>query len=142
MPLSNESGIQADPMTIPHPLDGFDVRAAVARMLDQPGLWWQALGLFVEHFSAWEQAWQASIGDDAQECRKVHAVGSAAANVGAVRLASSAAAVEQGLRERLAGRAAEELEAARRQLQADFRQSWQAAADAWRANTPGPGGHA
>ena len=68
--------------------------------------------------------------------------GSAAANVGAVRLASSAAAVEQGLRERLAGRAAEELEAARRQLQADFRQSWQAAADAWRANTPGPGGHA
>ena len=129
-------------MTIPHSLDGFDVRAAVARMLDQPGLWWQALGLFVEHFSAWEQAWQASIGDDAQECRKVHAVGSAAANVGAVRLASSAAAVEQGLRERLAGRAAEELKAARRQLQADFRQSWQAAADAWRANTPEPGGHA
>jgi HPt (histidine-containing phosphotransfer) domain-containing protein len=129
-------------MTIPHSLDGFDVRGAVGRMLDQPNLWWQALGLFVEHFSAWEQAWQASIGDDAQECRKVHAVGSAAANVGADRLASRAATVEQGLRQRLAGGAADELELARQQLQAEFRQSWQAAADAWRANTPGPGGHA
>ena len=129
-------------MTIPHSLDGFDVRGAVGRMLDQPNLWWQALGLFVEHFAAWEQAWQATIGDDAQECRTVHAVGSAAANVGADRLASSAATVEQGLRQRLAGGAADELELARQQLQAEFRQSWQAAADAWRANPPGPGGHA
>ena len=50
-----------------------------------------------------------------------------------------AAAKERGVE---MPRTAEELEAARRQLQADFRQSWQAAADAWRANTPGPGGHA
>lgn len=126
-------------MSIPSSLDGFDVVGAIDRMLDQPALWWQALGLFVQHFSGWEQDWQAAIGDDALERKRVHAVRSAAANVGAVHLADSAAALEKCLLEHLAGGAPDCAEALRQQLQIDFRQSWQAAADAWQENSPGPG---
>jgi len=129
-------------MPIPRSLDGFDVIAAVERMLDQPMLWWQALGLFVAHFAGWEQDWQASIGDDALERKRVHAVRSAAVNVGAVRLADSASALEAWLLARQAGAAGDDAEALRRQLLADFRLSWQAAADAWKANSPAPGGSA
>ena len=111
-------------------------------MLDQPLLWWQALGLFVTHFSGWEAAWQASIGDDALERKQVHAVRSAAANVGAVRLAESASALEAWLLARLAGTAGGDADALRRQLRADFRLSWQAAAQAQQANSPGAEGSA
>ena len=124
-------------MPIPRSLDGFDVMAAVERMLDQPTLWWQALGLFVAHFSDWEQGWQACIGDDVLERKRVHAVRSAAANVGAVRLAESASALEAWLLARQAGMAGGDADALRRQLLVDFRQSWQAAAEAWETNGSG-----
>lgn len=126
-------------MSIPRSLDGFDVMAAVERMLDQPTLWWQALGLFVAHFSDWEQGWQACIGDEVLERKRVHAVRSAAANVGAVRLAESASALEVWLLARQAGTgtAGGDAGALRRQVQVDFRQSWQAAAEAWETNGSG-----
>lgn len=85
-------------------LDGFDVTAAVERMLDRPELWWQAVGLFVMHFSDWPLRWQSVMGDDAAERKQVHALRSAAENVGAVRLAAAAARLESVLLERLAGR--------------------------------------
>lgn len=129
-------------MPIPQSLDGFDVIGAVERMLDQPALWWQAVGLFVQHFAAWEQDWQAAIGDDARERKQVHAMRSAAANVGAVRLADSAEALEQRLLDRLAGRAVEIPDDLRQRLLADFRSAWLAADHAWRMSVAGPGGEA
>lgn len=129
-------------MPIPRSLDGFDVPAAIERMLDRPDLWWQALGLFVDYFSGWERDWQAAIGDDALERKRVHALGSGAANVGAVRLAASAAALEKYLLKQPADRSPEDAEALRRQLRTDFRQSWQAAAEALQKNSPGAGGKA
>lgn len=127
-------------MIIPRSLDGFDVLAAVERMLDQPTLWWEALGLFVEHFAAWEQSWQACIGDDALERKRVHAVRSAAANVGAVHLAAAAGALEDCLLRRVAGGSAEIPASSRQQLQESFRHAWAAAASAIRATDSGAGG--
>lgn len=129
-------------MPVPHSLDGFDVIAAVERMLDQPVLWWQAVGLFVEHFADWEGQWQASIGDDQQERKRVHALRSAAANVGAMQLAEAAGGLEDVLLKRLAGLAAEIPESLRDQLRDSFNQAWQAAAKAWEINRLGPGGQA
>jgi HPt (histidine-containing phosphotransfer) domain-containing protein len=129
-------------MSVPRSLDGFDVIAAVERMLDQPALWWQAVGLFVEHFAGWEQMWQQSIGDDAQERKKVHAVRSAAANVGAVQLAEAAGALEDLLLKRLADPATDVPASSRQLLQDTFQQAWLAAAAAWTANRLGPGGMA
>jgi HPt (histidine-containing phosphotransfer) domain-containing protein len=129
-------------MPIPPTLDGFDVVGAVERMLDQPALWWQAVGLFVQHFAGWEKDWQTAIGDDARERKQVHAMRSAAANVGAVRLAASAEALEQRLLDRLAGRGAQVPDDLRQRLSADFRAAWQAADHAWRTDTAGPGGEA
>ncbi len=91
-------------MLIPGELEGFDVAAAVERMLDRPELWWQAVGLFVTHFSDWPSRWRGALGDDAAERRQVHALRSAAENVGAVRLAAAAARLESALQRRLAGR--------------------------------------
>lgn len=129
-------------MPIPQKLDGFDVIGAVERMLDQPALWWQAVGLFVQHFAGWEKDWQAAIGDDARERKQVHAMRSAAANVGALRLAASAEALEQLLLDRQAGRVAEVPDDFRQRLSADFRFAWRAAEKAWRMNVAGPGGEA
>lgn len=129
-------------MPIPHTLDGYDVVGAVERMLDQPALWWQAVGLFVQHFAGWEKDWQSAIGDDALERKRVHAICSAAANVGAVRLAGSAEALERHLLERQAGRGGDVPDDLRQRLRADFRNAWLAAANAWRVNTAGPGGEA
>lgn len=114
-------------MPVPDFLDGFEVTDAVGRMLDQPSLWWQALGLFVEHFAAWPAAWQASVGNDAAECRLVHAVGSAAANVGASRLFDASRALEQCLRLRQAGHPAPLAEPLRGQLRMAFDRAWGAA---------------
>ncbi len=123
-------------MLVPDSLDGFDVSAAVGRMLDQPALWWQAVGLFVAHFADWEAAWQGCVGDDARERKQVHALRSAAANVGATALAASAGALENCLLARLAGGAERVPEALRARLQADFRGAWRGAADARRASDP------
>ncbi len=114
-------------MSIPHSLEDFDVPAAVARMLDQPALWWQALALFVGHFADWEGAWLASVGDDTSERRLVHALRSAAANVGASQLSASAAALDDLLLQGQAGTAASVFESLRRRLQQDFRQAWRTA---------------
>ena len=114
-------------MSIPYTLEDFDVPAAVARMLDQPALWSQALALFVGHFAGWEEAWLASVGDDAGERRLVHALRSAAANVGATKLSASAAALDDLLLQGPGATAASVFESLRRQLQQDFRQSWRTA---------------
>lgn len=129
-------------MSVPHFLDGFDVTAAVERMLGQPVLWWQAVGLFVEHYADWERAWQGAIGDDAEERKRVHAMRSAAANVGAVRLAETAGVLEDLLLKRLAGGQAAVPDDLRQRLGDEFRQSWSAAANSWKENRLGPGGSA
>ncbi|MBS1130123.1 MAG: hypothetical protein H6R16_1125 [Proteobacteria bacterium] len=129
-------------MSVPHSLDGFDVMGAVERMLGQPLLWWQAVGLFVEHYADWEQSWRGTIGDDAEERKRVHAIRSAAANVGAGRLAETAGALEDLLLGRLAGGQSVVPEDLRQRLGNDFRESWQAAATAWKENRLGPGGSA
>ncbi|NTV71190.1 MAG: Hpt domain-containing protein [Azonexaceae bacterium] len=105
-------------------------------MLDQPMLWWQALGLFVEHFAGWEPAWQDSVGDLAQEQKRVHALRSAAANVGAVALAETAGALEDQLLKCLAGQLASVPESLRQNLLASFRQTWLSAAEAWKSVPP------
>lgn len=129
-------------MPVPHSLDGFDVIGAVERMLDQPELWWRAVGLFVEHFADWEGQWQASIGDDLQEQKRVHAVRSAAANVGALQLAESAGRLEDVLLKRLAGECDANLASLRAGLRDAFQHAWLSAANAWQSNRPGPGGRA
>lgn len=129
-------------MIVPRSLDGFDVIVAVERMLDQPTLWWEAVGLFVEHFSAWERSWQESIGDDALERKRVHAVRSAAANVGATQLAEAAGVLEDLLLKRVAGSGVEIPASSRQRLQDAFRHAWAAAATARQANDLGPGGQA
>lgn len=126
-------------MSVPRTLDGFDVTAAVARMLDQPALWWQALGLFVAHFADWEQAWQAAIGDDGLEQKRVHALRSAAANVGAQALSEAAASLEAQLLKKRAGLAASVPDSLRASLLASFRQTWRSAAEAWQAASPESG---
>lgn len=123
-------------MVVPDSLDGFDVSAAVGRMLNQPTLWWQAVALFVTHFADWEAAWRASIGDDPLERKQVHALRSAAANVGAREIAASAGALEDSLLARLAGGTDGIPEALRARLLADFRHAWQVAADALEASRP------
>jgi len=117
-------------MSIPHSLDGFDVTDAVGRMLDQPVLWWQAVGLFVDHFTHWETEWLASFGDDALERKRVHALRSAAANVGARSLAEKAGVLEDCLLARLAGGPGEVPEASRQGVLLEFRRVWQVAAKA------------
>lgn len=115
---------------------------AVERMLGQPVLWWQAVGLFVEHYANWEVVWQASIGDDAEERKRVHAIRSAAVNVGAVRLSETAGVLEDLLLERLAGGSKLVPDDLRQRLGDEFRQSWLAAANARKESGLGPGGSA
>lgn len=117
-------------MPVPTSLHGFDVAPAVDRMLGQPELWWQAVGLFVEHFAEWEPAWLATRGDDAAESRQVHALRSAAANVGASHLSCVATVLEELLSIRLAGRPVSVPASLRWYLQDCFREVWQSAAEA------------
>ena len=127
-------------MSIPRTLDGFDVTAAVTRMLDQPLLWWQAVGLFVEHFADWERTWQDSIGDPVREQKRVHALRSAAANVGATALSEVAAALEDQLLKCQAGEATSVSEISRQHLLDSFRQTWLSAAGAREAEAAGSAG--
>jgi HPt (histidine-containing phosphotransfer) domain-containing protein len=116
-------------MSVPSSLDGFDVADAIGRMLDQPALWWQNVGLFVEHFADWEQGWQNSIGDDAREQKTVHALRSAAANVGATALSEVAGEIEALLLIRLAGHPTPVPSSLRQRLRDVFRQTWLSAAN-------------
>lgn len=118
-------------MLIPQKLDGFDVEDAVVRMLDRPELWWQAVGFFVHYFSDWKSCWQESIGDDLAERKQVHAVRSAAANVGAKSLANFAERIERLLLQRLAGEQTEIPQAWRDDLETAFDLAWGSAAQAW-----------
>ncbi len=117
-------------MQIPHQLEGFDVEDAIARMLGRPQLWWQTLGYFVQGFADWPQRWLASQGLAADERRAVHALCSAAANVGACELADAARALERALSAD-AGSAPENVRLLRVQLLAAFTLAWGAAAQAW-----------
>ncbi len=114
-------------MRIPTSLNGFNVAAAVERMLGQPELWWQALGLFVQHFADWERDWLNSRGDDELERKKVHALRSAAANVGADRLSCAAAVLEELLVLRLSGKSVAIPPSVRWYLQDSFCSAWRAA---------------
>lgn len=120
----------AELMTIPNSLAGYDVPGAVGRMLDQPTLWWEALGLFVSHFADWAESWQLSIGDDALEMKRVHAIGSAAANVGAYRLEAAARTLEAVLRQRLGGTTLAIADSLRATLLAAYSEAWSAASSA------------
>lgn len=127
-------------MSVPAALEGFDVTAAVERMLDQPPLWWAAVGLFVEHFAYWEEGWLKSIGNDSLEQKNVHALRSAAANVGAAALSASAASLEAQLLRRMAGETAEIPAEIRQCLQESFRKVWRTASVAWKTNSAQPEG--
>ena len=95
-----------------------------------------------EEYADWEQAWRGAIGDDVEEPQRVHAIRSAAANVGAARLAETAGALEDLLLARLAGGQSVVPDDLRQRLGDDFRESWLAAANAWKETRPGPGGSA
>ncbi len=126
-------------MIVPRALNGFDVNAAIGRMLDQPELWWEAVGLFVAHFADWERTWRESIGDDALERKRVHAVRSAAANVGAVHLADAAGALEEMLLKLEDGAPVDSPANLRTVLSHAFREAWSAAAVARQATDLGAG---
>lgn len=117
-------------MSAPLSLNGFDVGSAVERMLGQSELWWEAVGLFVQHFAAWDEDWLASRGNDEVERKKVHAIRSAAANVGANKLSCAAAVLEELLMIRLSGRPVEIPPSVRWYVQDCFREVWQSASDA------------
>lgn len=117
----------------PSTLPGFEVAHAVDRMLGQPTLWWEAVGLFIQHFAQWEADWQATQGNHEAERRCVHALRSGAANVGADQLASVAGVLEELLAKRCVGQAAPIPQSVREYLKACFRESWQTAADAYYA---------
>lgn len=106
-------------------LEAFDVPDAVARMLDQPAIWRQAMALFVSHFADWGSSWMACIGRDAEEVQRVHALRSGAANVGARHLASLAGQLEDALRH--GGGHGESVEMLRRQLRDEYSRAWQEA---------------
>lgn len=126
-------------MSAPSSLKGFDVAAAVERMLGQPELWWAAVGLFVQHFAGWEGEWLASRGDDVQECKKVHALRSAAANIGADKLSCAAAVLEDLIVMRLAGKNLLVPPSVRWYVQDCFREAWRAASDAGLTHSVSPG---
>jgi hypothetical protein len=117
-------------MSAPSSLTGFDVAPAVERMLGQAELWWQAVALFIQHFAEWERDWLAARGDDALERKKVHALRSAAANVGANRLSCAAAVLEELIEIRLQGRPLNIPPSVRWYLQDCFRETWRAASAA------------
>ena len=84
------------PRLLPRNLPGFDIEAAVARMMGRVDLWWQVLAVFHVRFADCRDAWrQTQAQADREGERKcVHALRSAAANIGAARLAAAAAALE------------------------------------------------
>ena len=79
----SEAGDWPAAKSIPSSLAGFNVDAAVGRMFGRRELWWETVELFFAHHATWENEWLLSRGDDALERKKVHALRSAAANIGA-----------------------------------------------------------
>ena len=118
------------PNNPPGKLAGFNVPDAVERMLGQPTLWWEALGMFVHHFADWESEWQASQGNNEAERRLVHALRSSAANVGADHLSCIAATLEALLAKRCAGQGIAIPPSIRWYLKDCFRETWRNAAAA------------
>lgn len=114
----------------PSKLPGFNVADAVERMLGQPTLWWEALGMFVLHFAEWETEWQASQGNNQAERRCVHALRSSAANVGADHLSCIAASLEALLAKRCVGQSTVIPPSIRWYLKDCFRETWRTAASA------------
>lgn len=123
-------------MTIPHSLAGFDVPDAVERMLGSSSLWWQAVDLFARHFAGWEEDWRACVDDSSREARFVHALGSGAANIGAVRLSASARALEVALRQQVGDGKETELVRLRDDLRRVFRETLAELAQAQGAGVP------
>lgn len=115
---------------VPNSLAGFDVAAAIDRMLGREDLWWEALCLFLQHFANWESEWLAVQGDDAAERRCVHALRSAAANVGANQVSCAAAVLEELLLVRLAGKPVMLPPSVRAYLRDSWRTAYAAASDA------------
>lgn len=87
------------PSSLPRDLPSFDVVAAVERMMGRADLWWRVLTIFLDQFDDWETGWRASQAVQENERKSVHALRSAAANIGAVRLAAAAAALETALQQ-------------------------------------------
>lgn len=46
------------PRLLPRNLPGFDIEAAVARMMGRVDLWWQVLAVFHVRFADWRDAWR------------------------------------------------------------------------------------
>jgi len=134
--LSTPSAIERRPFlpttSPPAQLAGFEIEHAVQRMLGRPELWWEAVGLFIQHFADWESQWQASRGDAVAEGKCVHALRSAAANVGANHLACVAAVLEELLVKAAGNTAPAAIPPSLRfHLQDCFRAVWRTATDAF-----------
>lgn len=85
------------PRPLPLNLPGFEVEETVARMMDNAELWWRVLAMFGARFDDWDTTWQQSQATQETERQCVHALRSAAVNVGAVRLGEAAGALENAL---------------------------------------------
>ena len=134
-----ETSSFSTPTPPPVHLPGFEVDYAVNRMLGQPELWWQAVGLFIQHFADWENQWQATRGDLAAEGKCVHALRSAAANVGANHLCCVAGVLEELLAKAVGGQARAVPPSIRFHLQDCFREVWRTATDAYFGSQGYPG---
>lgn len=110
-------------MAIPKPLSGMDIEAALERLSASEPLWREALALFVERYRGWDEKWRQLSGDPFEERQSLHTLRSAAANIGANKLAELAGDMEAEL---CAGRGDEAL---RWQVRACFREVWRWAED-------------
>ena len=104
----------------PQPKDvaGFEACSAIARMMDSEGLWWRVLAIFHDHYEHWEETWRAAQKQPEVERKCLHALRSSAANVGAEKLATVAAALEDSLLHNT--QSAQDLEKLRAQVLACF----------------------
>lgn len=130
------------PLPPPTQLAGFEVDYAVGRMLGNPDMWWQAVGLFIQHFADWDNQWQASRGNPQAESKCVHALRSAAANVGANHLSCVAGVLEELLLKAADGQPGPAIPPSLRfYLQDCFKQVWRTATDAFFGQHGYPGRH-
>ncbi len=116
------------PSSLPRDLPGFDIEETVERMMGRTDMWWRVLEIFHSKFGGWHSSWHESQAVRESERKSVHALRSAAANVGAFRLAESAAALENALLE--PGGSQSSLTLLRLQLQESFDEAQRSAAQA------------